>query len=182
MAPVRVMLSRSIIAYYDPIRPSRRHGAISRGCRLYAPPSLCGSAEATHETFPPFPAVLSLRAADPTPVGSPPPPVALGRAMTGFLALGPSRPPRSRLCQQSPAGCFYRRCIIRFMLRPAGLPRPPGWLRRNGALCAPTPPSEAPCHPRFSRRPSPGTVGSQARGANGKSPLVGTCTRPVRDR
>ncbi len=46
---------------------------------------------------------------------------------------------------------------------------------------APTPPSEAPCHPRFSRRPSPAAAGSQARGANGKSPLVGTCTRPVRD-
>ena len=43
----------------------------------------------------------------------------------------------------------------------------------------PTPPSEAPCHPRFSQRPSPAAAGSQARGANGKSPLVGTCTRPV---
>ena len=29
---------------------------------------------------------------------------------------------------------------------------------------------------------TPATVGSQAREANGKSPLVGTCTRPVRDR
>jgi hypothetical protein len=101
------MLSRSIMAYYDPIRPSRRHGVTSRGCRLYTPPSLCGSAEATHETFPPFPAVLSLRAADPTPVGSPPPPVVLGQAMTGFLTLGPSRHPRARLCQPSPAGAAH---------------------------------------------------------------------------
>src|SRR5439155_14353630 len=40
------------------------------GPRLYAAPSLCGSAEATRETFPTFPAVLSMRAVDPTPVGS----------------------------------------------------------------------------------------------------------------
>ena len=32
LAPVRVMLSRSIIAYYDPMRQSRRHAAISRLC------------------------------------------------------------------------------------------------------------------------------------------------------
>jgi hypothetical protein len=69
LAPVRVVLSRSIAAYYDPIRQSRRHAATSRHCRLYATPSLCGSAEATNETFPTFAAVLSTRAADPTPVG-----------------------------------------------------------------------------------------------------------------
>ena len=69
LAPVRVLLSRSITAYYDPIRQSRRHAATSRLCRLYAAPSLCGSAEATNETFPTFTAVLSTRAADPTPVG-----------------------------------------------------------------------------------------------------------------
>jgi hypothetical protein len=88
----------------------------------------------------------------------------------------------TRLCQQYPTGNVFRRCIVRVMLRPVCLPGPPGWLRRNGALCAPTPPSEAPCHPRFSRRPSLDAAGSQARGANGKSPLVGTCTRPVRVR
>ena len=43
LAPVRVMLSRSIIAYYSPMRQSRRHAATSR-LRLYAAPSLCGSA------------------------------------------------------------------------------------------------------------------------------------------
>ena len=106
MAPVRVVLSRTIIAYYDPIRPSRRHGATSRGHRLYATPSLCGSAEATRETFPPFPVVLSPRAADLTPVGPLALPVSLGQAITGCLALAPSRHPRSRLCQQSPAGAY----------------------------------------------------------------------------
>jgi hypothetical protein len=68
LAPVRVMLSRSLIAYYDPIRQSRGHATISRHCRLYVAPSLCGSADATHETFPTFATVLSPRAIDPTPV------------------------------------------------------------------------------------------------------------------
>jgi len=76
-------------------------------------------------------------------------------------------------------GNVFRRCIVRVMLRPVCLPGPPGWLRRNGALCAPTPPSEAPCHPRFSRDLSPRRVGGQARWANGKSPIVGTSTQPV---
>jgi hypothetical protein len=69
LAPARVLLSRSIMAYYDPIRQSRRHPGTSRGRRLYPGPSLCGSAEATRETFPTFPGVLSARAADRTPVG-----------------------------------------------------------------------------------------------------------------
>jgi hypothetical protein len=69
LAPVRVVLSRSLIAYYDPIRQSRRHAATSQPCCLYAAPSLYGSAEATNETFPTFAAGLSTRAADPTPVG-----------------------------------------------------------------------------------------------------------------
>ena len=68
LAPVRVVLSRSINAYYDPIRQSRRHAATSR-LRLYAAPSLCGSASATRETFPNFTAVLSMHADDCTTGG-----------------------------------------------------------------------------------------------------------------
>ena len=36
-------------------------------------------------------------------------------------------------------GYAFRRCIVRVMLRPVGLPGPPDWLRRNGsgALCPP---------------------------------------------
>jgi len=44
LAPVRVLLSRSISAYYDPIRQSRGHLATSPLGGLYAMPSLCGSA------------------------------------------------------------------------------------------------------------------------------------------
>jgi len=69
LAPARVVLSHAIHAYSDPIRQSRRHATISRHGRLYAAPSLCGSASATRRTFPTFAAVLSSRAATPTPVG-----------------------------------------------------------------------------------------------------------------
>ena len=93
-------------------------------------------------------------------------------------------PPTTPISASNPRrGNVFRRCIVLVMLRPVCLPGPPDWLQRNdGATVAATPPSEVPCHPRFSRRPSLAAAGSQARGANGKSPLVGTCTRPVRDR
>ena len=82
LAPVRVLLSRSLIAYYDPIRQSREHAAISQTSCLYAAPSLCGSASATRETFPTFTAALSTRAIDHTPVGPPRRPVARTRCGT----------------------------------------------------------------------------------------------------
>jgi len=182
LAPGRVLLSRPILAYYDPIRRSRGHAGISRPGRLDPAPSLCGSASATRETFPTFPATLSIRAVDPTPVGPRPPPVVRAPRYQASSCYDRVATHGARLCQQCLTGNVFRRCIVRVMLRPASLPGPPGWLRRNGALCAPTPPSEAPCHPRFSRRSSPAAAGSQARGANGTSPLVGTCTRPVRSR
>jgi hypothetical protein len=82
LAPERVLLSRSIVADYDPIRQSHEHATISRHCRLYVAPSLCGSASATHETFPTFTAALSTRAIDHTPVGPPRRPVARARCGT----------------------------------------------------------------------------------------------------
>ena len=55
----------------------------------------------------------------------------------------------ARLCQQSPTGLRFRRCIVRVMLRPACLPSPPDWLRRDGTTWSPTAPAEVPCHSRF---------------------------------
>jgi len=138
LAPVRVMLSRSLIAYYDPIRQSRRHTVISRHRRLYTVPSLCGSAEATRETFPTFPAVPSTRAADPTPVGPLRSPVCIRARGARLPRMNTELPPTAaRLCQQSLPEDDFRRCIIRFMLRPACLPGPPGWLQRNEVICSP---------------------------------------------
>ena len=178
LAPVRVMLSRSISAYYDPIRQSRRHAATSQSCCLYAAPSLCGSAEATRETFPTFATVLSTRAADLTPVVR----RSLPLCWSGDVRLPPrnteSPPQVPASASNSWRGYVFRRCIVRFMLRPACLPSPPDWLQQNGVICSSL------CllrtlPPRFCRSPSPRTGGDRARWANGKSPIVGTSTRQV---
>jgi hypothetical protein len=180
LAPDRVMLSRSLLAYYDPIRQSRRRAATSRPSRLYAAPSLCGSASATRGTFPTFPAVLSPPAVDPTPAGSLRRPVARDAAIPGSLELLASRHPQVPVSASNPRrGNPFRRCIVRVMLRPVGLPSPPGWLQPDGATAVPPGLLRYRCHSRFWRRPSSGGAGSQARWANGKSPIVGTCTRQV---
>lgn len=85
LARGRVLLSPPVIAYYDPIRRSRRHAVISRLCRLYTTPSLCGHASAAHETFPTFAAALSARAIDLTPAGSRNLSRCFRSAMPGFL-------------------------------------------------------------------------------------------------
>ena len=128
----RVMLSR-------PSSPKRPHAPVSGApgdftvVAAYTPgPRWAGAPEATPETFPTFPAVLSARAVAPTPVGSPPPPVVFRRrcqAPADCDRVAPHSSPR--LCQQSPTGTRFRRCSDRFMLRPARLPGPPGWLRRG---------------------------------------------------
>lgn len=136
LAPVRVLLSRSISAYYDPIRQSRRHATISRLCRLYVAPSLCGSAKATHETFPTFATALSTRTVDPTPVVRCSLPLCSRQRCQASPSGYGVATTLARLCQQYPAGIGFRRCIVRFMLRPARLPCPPDWLRPNEVICS----------------------------------------------
>ena len=50
LAPARVLLSRAVIAFYDPIRQSRGHAGISRPCRLYPVPAPCGRTAHTLKT------------------------------------------------------------------------------------------------------------------------------------
>ena len=107
LAPARVMLSRSIVAYYDPIRQSHRHAATSRPGRLYAAPSLCGSASATRGTFPTFAAVPSMHVVDPTPAGPPYPPVILTRRFQASSNYHRVATREARLCQQCPTGYFF---------------------------------------------------------------------------
>ena len=93
LAPTRVLLSRALIAYSDPIRQSREHAAASRLGRLCAAPSLCGSASATRGTFPTFTAVLSRRAVDHTPVGPRCCPVARAHSGARLPRFVPESPP-----------------------------------------------------------------------------------------
>jgi hypothetical protein len=136
LAPVRVMLSRSITAYYDPMRRSCRHAATSRLCRLYAAPSLCGSASATRKTFPTFTTVLSLHAADPTSVvhrAHPLDPHSDSR-LPRIISESPTTSPVS--ASYNRRGSPFRGCIVYFMLRPTGLLSPPDWLRRDEVICS----------------------------------------------
>jgi hypothetical protein len=100
-------------------------------------------AAATHETFPTFTAVLSQRAVDPAPVGPQFCPISPLRCQASSLEDRVATH-KYRLCQQCSTGMGFRRCIVRFMLRPADLPRPPGWLRRR-----------VDCTPRLLRTLSP---------------------------
>ena len=84
-------------------------------------------------------------------------------------------PPTAPALPAMRAGGPFRGGLVRVRLRPVRLPGPPGWLRR-GVLPRLL---RDPCHSRFWHWPSPGSAGSQARWANGKFPIVGTCTRLV---
>ena len=95
-------------------------------------------------------------------------------AIPGFLELRASRHPRPRLCQQYVTRVPFEAASFASCCGPCVCP----------ALLAgydetPAPPAEVPCHSRCWPCPSPTRAGSQARWANGKSPIVGTCTRLV---
>lgn len=180
LAPERVLLSHSIVAYYDPIRQSREHATISRQCRLYAAPSLCGSASATRETFPTFTAVLSTRAIDHTPVGPSRCPVARPRSGTRLPRLQNESPPTTSVSASNTrreehfgaasfASCYGSR---------VGLVLLTGY-GADGITCVPPIRSEDFVTPAFGVQSSPTGAGNQARWANGKSPIIGTFTRPV---
>ena len=57
-------------------------------------------------------------------------------AISGFLHLSRSHHPQCPSLPAMPDGVVrFRGCIVRFMLRPARLPCPPDWLRRDEATC-----------------------------------------------
>ena len=95
-------------------------------------------------------------------------------AIPGFLELQASRHPQPRLCQPSLPGVPFEAASFALGCGPCVCPA-----LLTGYDGAPAPPAEVPCHSRFGHWPSPGSAGSQARWANGKSPIVGTRTRLV---
>jgi hypothetical protein len=136
LAPVRVMLSRTIFAYYSPMRQSRRHAATSRLCaytqrlrcagapRRPARPSLLSLPR-----FPYMPSTLLRWCIVPSRCTR--------TMLPDFLELLPSRLTTSPVSASNHRrGSPFRSCIVRFMLRPACLPSPPGWLRRDEVICS----------------------------------------------
>jgi len=136
LAPVRVMLSRSIIAYYSPMRQSRRHAATSRLC-AYTQRLRCAGAPRR----PARPSLLLLPCFPCMPLTLPRwstvPSRCTHTVIPGFLELLASRLTTTPVsASYTRRGSPFRSCIIRFMLQPTCLPSPPGWLRRNEATCS----------------------------------------------
>ncbi len=173
LAPVRVMLSLSLIAYYDPIRQTRRHMAISKP-RSYTPCLRCAGAPRR----PPSPslsfvAVLSPRAVIRTPAGRTGHCPVADQPCTRLPQLGHESPPA--LVPSLPASdghtvdaaMFASCCGSRVCLAPlAG---------QDSTRC----PQEL-RHPRFSQHPSRDAAGGQARSPNGESATAGTFTQQER--
>ncbi len=135
LAPVRVMLSRSIFAYYDPMRQSRRHAAISllaytqRLRCAGAPRRPAGPSLLSLPRFPRMPSTLPRWSAAPSRYTH--------TAIPGFLELSSESPPTKPVSTSNTRrGSPFRGCIVRVMLRPARLPSPPGWLRRDEFTCS----------------------------------------------
>jgi hypothetical protein len=136
LAPVRVVLSRSIVAYYDPMRQSRRHAATSRLC-AYTQRLRCAGAPRR----PARPSLLSLPCFPCMPSTLPRWSIVRSRCtrtmLPDFLELLPSRLTTSPVSASNyRRGSPFRSCIVRFMLQPACLPSPPGWLRRDEVICS----------------------------------------------
>ena len=136
LAPVRVMLSRSITAYYSPMRQSRRHAATSRLC-AYTQRLRCAGAPRR----PARPSLLSLPCFPRMPSTllrwRIVPSRCTGTMLPDFLELLASRLTTSPVSASNHRrGSPFRSCIVRFMLRPACLPSPPGWLQRDEVICS----------------------------------------------
>jgi len=163
------------MAYYDPIRQSRRHGATSRVLLAYRHRLRCAGAPRR----PTRPSLLSLARCPHVPPTLPrwvrwPLPLFPGSAIPGSLELQASRHPQPRLCQQFLTGVPFEAASFASCCGPCVCPA-----LLAGYDGANAPPAEVPCHSRFWHWPSPGSAGSQARWANGKSPIVGAFTRLV---
>lgn len=64
-------------------------------------------------------------------------PLRVRLSIPGFLALSPSRHPRKPASASNlRRGTLFRCGIVRVMLRPVCLPRPPDWLPRDAVTCA----------------------------------------------
>jgi len=135
LAPVRVVLSRSINAYYSPMRQSRRHAATSR-LHAYTQRLRCAGAPRR----PARPSLLLLPCC-------PYMPPTLPRWSTVLTRYTHSDSRLPRIINESPTtspvsasytrrGSPFRGCIVYFMLRPAGLLSPPVWQRRDEVICA----------------------------------------------
>jgi len=136
----RVLLSRpsSLIRPHAPVSGAPRDFTTLR--RFYSGPSLGGRAGSDPRDLPYFPCRAVPTCRGPY-AGRLAPPLPLSRGDNHRLPRFRTEPPPTTPASASNTrrGPRFRRCILRFMLRPAGLPRPPGWLRRREPTPLPLP-------------------------------------------
>ena len=127
----RVMLSRpsSLIRPHAPV--SGAPGDFTTLRRLYPGPSLGGRAGSDPRDLPYFPCRAVPTCRGPYAGGFAAPSCCPGADDRRLPRVRTESPPTPPPLPAILGGCLFRRCILRFMLRPAGLPRPPGWLRRR---------------------------------------------------
>ncbi len=135
----RVLLSRpsSLVRPHAPV--SGAPGDFTALRRLYAGPSLGGRAGSDPRDLPYFPCRAVPACRGPYAGGSPTPSRCPGVGDARLPRVRTESPPTTPPLPAMPGGCLFRRCILRFLLRPVGLPRPPGWLRRGEHLRSPCP-------------------------------------------
>ena len=128
-----VSVHRRVLRPHPPVSPAR--GDFTP-CRLYAAPSLCGSASATPRDLPYFPCRAVHACRRPYAGGSTAPvPLRQDRDARLPRLITESPPTTPVSASNIRRGLNFRRCIVRVMLRPACLPSPPGWLRRDATIC-----------------------------------------------
>jgi len=134
-APVRVMLSHTISAFTTPC-------ASPAGTLRFRGIALIRSAFAVRERLgdprdlPDFHCCAFHACHRPYPGGSLRHPVMLTQRFQASSISERVANRYIRLYQQYPTAERFRDCIVRFMLRPACLPSPPGWLRRDEVTCS----------------------------------------------
>ncbi len=135
LGPVRVMLSHSIIPYLTPC-------ASPKGTLRFRGIALIRSAFAVRERLgiprglPDFHCCSFPARHRPYPGGPLRHPVVLTQQFQASSKSDRVATHNSRLYQQYPTVPQFRGCTVRFMLRLAGLPCPPGWLRQNEVTCS----------------------------------------------
>jgi hypothetical protein len=94
--------------------------------------------------------------------------------LPGFLVLSPSRHPPRPSRPAIPDGVIrFRRCIVRVMLRPAGLSSPPDWLRRRTGPTPSTSTAENRVTPAYHATCRHAALGVRPDGRTGNLPSLG---------
>ena len=179
LAPAGVVLSPALLAYYDPIRQSRRHAATSPLSRLIRRAFAVRARRGDPRDLPYFHCRTVHTCRRPYAGGSGRPPVTIA---SRYQASSTSQRVATHNCPSLPAipdgvkhfgaasfASCCGLCVYLALLTGYDEEEPPRLHLASAELR----------HSRLDRDMSPPPGESQARWANGKPPIIGTCTRQV---